>query len=776
MVRWLALASACCVVGAVHAQTSQEPAPTQVSVPGLRISPGLRTHPGLTDDDMPVFLEGDRMDGDPDVVVTLTGNAQVRRIDTVLKGDRINYRKGTGDLQAEGSVRLLRDASLVVGPRLKYNVDKETGEVEQPDFWVGESGGRGIASHADILSRARMRLTDVIYTGCPCPRPSWEIHADRVDLDFDENEGVARNGVLYFKEVPILASPYLTFPIKKERKSGFLLPTYGTSSNGGIDIMVPYYLNLAPQYDMTLMPRILSKRGVQLGAEFRYLGRSYAGQISGAYLPDDRVTGRSRWVYSAQHRQTLGNGFYYDWNLNGASDDNYFRDITSIGLNEASTTRLPRRARFGWSSRYWQTYVQTFTYQTLQDVDDPLRPPYDKLPEIYLKGAHYDWGGFDVEWESTATRFRRPLMFGSRIGPDGDRLESYPTISYPIVRPGWYITPKAGVHMTQYQTKWYDTNWNNLSGGMDQYASHNSRVVPIVSLDAGMVFERDTTLFGKDSIQTLEPRVYYLRVPYRNQDALPVYDTSLADFSFSQAFDENIYTGGWDRISNANQITMGLTTRWLDAESGFERVSLSGAQRVYFEDQQVTLPGETPRTDVRSDFLIGATAALTDTLSTQISLQYNPYDARWDRSSISARWAPQRLTRVAASYRYQREPQPGVRYQPRGQEQVSLAGQWPLTQRWFGVGRVDYSLRESRITQAIAGLEYKGDCCWVGRVVFQRYAVAENEANTALFFQLELTGLGSLGTDPMQLLSRSIPGYESVTPSIPSATTFERYE
>ncbi|MNV40091.1 LPS-assembly protein LptD precursor [compost metagenome] len=362
-------------------------------------------------------------------------------------------------------------------------------------------------------------------------------------------------------------------------------------------------------------------------------------------------------------------------------------------------------------------------------------------------------------------------------------------MSYPIVRPGWFIIPKAGVNYTQYQTKWYGEDALGLNGGSaDGLPRSQSRTVPIMSLDAGLIFERDTSLFGKASTQTLEPRLYYLRVPYRDQSKMPVYDTSLADFSFSQAFEENIYTGGWDRISNANQLTAALTTRWLDANTGFERMSLAVAQRLYFEDQEVTLPGETPRENVRSDFLVGASAALTDTLSTDVAAQYNPYDNQWSRGLVSARWSPQRLTTVAVSYRYQRDPQPGVQYQPQGQNQVSLAVQWPFSKRWYGVGRVDYSLRSGpsstvanttespRVTQAIAGLEYKGDCCWVGRVVYQRYAVSATDANSAVFFQLELSGLGSLGTDPMNLLNRSIPGYTSITPPVPAGTTFERYE
>ena len=798
MVRWLIL-SAVSLAGAVHAQGSQgirtstetdsEAAPRLQTAPQLRSSTGLRVR-RVPEDGVPSFLHADQMQGDPDANVTLTGKGEVRRIDGVVKGDKIDYRNSTGQTDLQGNVRMMRDGTLVTGPSAQFNIDTDSGEIESPNFWIGANGGAARAERAEIFSRSQMRLTTVQYSGCPCADPSWYIKADGVDLDFDENEGVAHNGVLYFKGVPLLASPYLTFPVKKERKSGFLVPTYGVTSNSGLDISVPYYFNLAPNYDLTLQPRFLSKRGPQLGGEFRYLGSSYSGNMVGSYMSSDWDTGDRRWLFRSRHQQMLGGGFYADWDYARVSDDDYFRDFSTLGLNEASTTYLPQRGRVGWNNNYWQASAQVYTYQTLQDPDAPLDPPLNKLPELSLKGARYDLGGVDLEWTNTAVRFQRPRLDGERWGPDGDRLQSYLTASYPIQRPGWFLIPKVGFHYTQYNTNWYNTDWYGQGGNNQR---DMSRSLPIVSLDAGMVFERDTKLFGNDSIQTLEPRVYYLRVPYRDQSKLPMYDTTLANFSFEQAFSENIYTGGWDRIANANQVTMALTTRWLDAGSGFERLSLSAAQRLYFEDQRVTLPGEIPREDrnVRSDYLVAASAALTDTLSTDVAAQYDPYENNWSRGLISARWRPQRLTSLSLSYRYQRDPPPNSAYQPRGQNQISFAFQWPFSERWYGVGRVDYSLRSApssstadpnaidespRVTQAIAGLEYKGDCCWTGRVVYQRYAVSATDTNSAVFFQLELSGLGSLGTDPMSLLNKSIPGYQSVTPQTPQGTTFERYE
>jgi LPS-assembly protein len=769
-----------------------EPAPEQgVEVLGLRASPALRAHQ-VSDDQKPAYMIADHIEGDPDDKMVLTGNAEVRRIDGVIKGNEITYDRVNGEVTSVDNARLMREGSLAIAPKMTYSMDTGMGQLEDPNFWVGATGAHAIAQQATIFSRSTMRLTNATYTGCGCSNPSWYIKGDSFDLDFDENEGVAKNGVLYFKDVPILASPYLSFPVKRERKSGFLLPTYGGSSRGGLQFSVPYYFNLAPNYDATVTPRYLSKHGMQLGGEFRYLGPTYLGQTAGTYLNNDAQTGNDRWLFMSQHSQSFGNGFYASWNYWKVSDNDYFRDFSQLAINQASTTYLPQQGVFGWNGQYWNANLQVLKYQTLQDPDAPITPPYDKTPELTVNGQRYDWHGFDLEMNATATHFVFPdqnLPPGVvRPGPNGDRLLAYPSIAYPIVRAGWYITPKIGVNLAQYQnTNWF--NGNTSFAGSANFPTSQFRSVPIMSIDSGMTFERDSTLFGKAVTQTLEPRLYYLRVPYRDQSTFPVYDTALADFSFTQAFQENIYSG-WDRISNANQVTAALSTRYLDPQTGFERANLALGQQIYFQDQEVTLPNETPRTNVRSNFLMGAGAALTDSLRTDVAAQYDPYNNRWSRSTISARWSPQRLTTIALAYRYQRDPPPGqTLYQPLGQNQVSLAVQWPFTKRWYGVGRVDYSLRDNAntitdpnqfskptVTQAIAGLEYKGDCCWTGRVVFQRYMVSSNEADTRILFQLELTGLGSLGQDVISVLNRNIPGYQPVNPSQQPGTTYERYE
>jgi LPS-assembly protein len=797
MVRWLILL-AVGVAGAAQAQAAaisnddagagaaSRPA-AQVEVPGLQPVRGMRASPRLREhllpgDSISTFVQGDQIDGSPDTAFTLTGHAQIRRPDAVLKGDRIHYDRKTGEVTVDGNLRVLRDATLITGPSGRINLDDDEGEINAPDFWLGATGGTAQAQHADIFSQSEFRLTQVRYSGCSCSDPSWYIKADSLDVDMDENEGVARNGVLYFKGVPILASPHLTFPVKDERKSGFLMPTYSASSRTGFTLAVPYYLNLAPNYDLTLDPQLMSKRGMMLGATGRYLGDGYTGLTQLNYLPSDREAHRDRWMYRWTHYQRFDGGFYANWDIQRVSDNNYYRDINNtIGLNTASTVYLPQTITAGWLNTYWNASVQSLHYQTLQDPAAPVAPPFNELA-ARVNGHRYDWNGFDVNMDASAVRFTRPLQLGTRLSPDGNRFQIYPSVSYPIVHPGWYITPKIGVNYTQYgNTNWYNTDFNQL-GGLSSYGTSASRTVPILSLDTGMTFDRQTSLFGRSATQTLEPRLYYLYIPYRNQNNLPVYDTYLAPFSFDQAFQENRYVGGWDRINNANQLTAAVTTRWIDNATGLERFSLSGGIQQYFVDQMVTLPGEVARTHQHSDLLGGASAALTDTLSTDLGVQYDAYGHRVSQAYTSLRWSPQRLTTVALTYRYQSNALINQQYLPTPQNQISLGVQWPFSKHWYGVGRIDYALGQeatggnSRFPQAMLGVEYKSDCCWSARVVFQRYAISGSQANTALFFQLELTGLGSLGSDPMDLINRNIPGYQPVTPAPQPGSSFERYE
>ncbi|WP_432786845.1 LPS-assembly protein LptD [Oligella sp. MSHR50489EDL] len=789
-------------IGQTHAQG------TGLRVPMLE-SPMLR-EVNAPQDDIITITDSETFDVTDDTnKFILQGGAQVRRSDVILKGDRITYDRELGKMRAEGHARLYQEGNLFTGEEIEYNVDSENGEFLGPIYSFAD-GSSGKADFADMLDRNHLRLFNATFASCPCPDPSWYLAAERVDLYDDENEGIARNAKVYVGDIPVFWSPYFTFPLRQEKKTGFLTPTFSYSSRSGADIIAPYFINLAPNYDATLTPRWLSKRGLMLGGEFRYLQPNYSGQITGAYLPKDKnFNDQKRWTYGIIHRQQLGSllgfNFGFNFNWNKASDGNYFRDLDDLEINEADRTYLNQSATLTFSGhRFWSGFLRWDQYQGLHDLalnsesDAPgagVYRQYERKPELLIRGARYDWGGFDVSTVNTLTRFEFPkypaylrggesawLDHNGHTEPNGTRFISYSTLSYPIVRPGWYITPKVGLHFSHYETDWYK---GRPGGGF--FAQDNSqkrsqsRTLPIFSIDSGMTFERDTTFFGKASKQTLEPRLYYLYIPFREQSGIPVYDTSVSQFGFGTAFTENRYSGGWDRINNANRLTFGLTTRWLDAHSGLERLALQVAQSFSFQPQKVTLSNNEQLANNRSEFLASLSARLTDKLNTEAAIQYDPYEKKIAQSSVSVRWNPKRLTSLSLSYRYQREPllSPegyGYSYQLSSKENVIVAGQWPITEKINAVGRLDYSIKESRSTQSIAGIEYRSNCCWSARVLFQRYAVAREKTNSRVFFQLELSGLGALGSDPMKTIRENIPGYEPTEVPVPVRSTFERYE
>ncbi len=748
--RWFSLIAAWAVIPLAQAQESVS------AVPSLRSASQLESRAGQHREDAPVFIEAESLTGQAQEFFQLDGQAEIRRPGMVIKGNRLRYDQVEDEVEAEGGVRILHDGLSLSGPRLRMNLVSGTGLIEEAAFQYAPTGGRGQAESLELLGNKRARARGVRYTGCDCEAPAWELRASRVDFDYNTDVGVGYGSVLYFKGVPILGAPVLSFPLSDARKSGFLSPTFGLTSKSGLEFQLPYYVNIAPNRDLTLYPRYMQRRGWQLGGEFRYLGADYAGQTSLFYLPDDRRAHRDRYLLRSQHQHRLGDRLRLDWNVNKASDDAYFRDLSAVGTGQSSTATLERSLTLSWNEEYWSAFGRVVNYQTLQDPLAPIVPPYAREPQLHLTGARYDVNGFDLRFDADLTRFSAP----TQQQRSGSRAFVQQTVSYPVIRPGGFFIPTVKLHAAQYHN-------DSFQG---QASGNQSLVVPVMSLDSGLVFERETDVMGEALTQTLEPRLYYLRVPRRNQLDLPIYDTALADFNFAQIFSDNLYVGN-DRYAEANQLTAALSTRWLDPKTGQERARITGAQRIYFGEHEPVMKGETPRSGGRSDFLLSVYGALTSTLSGETTIQYNPDIDRVTRSTIGFRWHPKRLSTLSVAYRYKR---PDVTVT--GQELLDVAFQWPLARNVFGIGRINYSLQENRIAESVAGIEYVGNCCWAARVVAQRYAVARQNATTAMFFQLELTGFGGIGNNPITTLRRTIPGYQLVNPTPARETVFERYE
>lgn len=698
----------------------------------------------------PSFIEADRITGLNDVETVAEGAVSVRRADNTLTTDRLIYRQLDDEVEAVGNVELRQHEDVIRGPHLKLKMAENLGFIDEPQYTIkrapdaGASGdmtvGSGAARRLEFAGKNQYHLSHATYSTCAPSDPAWFARASSIQLDYDKEIGQAYDTTLVFQDVPLLYSPWLTFSLNNKRKSGLLAPTIGTTSKSGFEFSIPYFWNIAPDMDATFTPRLMTKRGLALGTEFRYLDANYNGILQADVLPDDRVTHRRRSSYSYNHNQNFGLGFSGSLDLNGVSDDTYFSDLSSRMTNIAQNNLL-RQGVFRYASTWWNLNLMAQSFQTLQDPAlPPVAIPYRRLPQLTLNAERAD-----LPLDSHFAFRGEFVQFAHPDQIEGRRIILKPEVSLPLQTPAFSLTPKLALHSTTY----------HLDDWQGRPAERLSRNVPMFSLDGSMVFERPLDLSARSVIQTLEPRFYYLRVPTRDQNAIPVFDSGLTDFNFAQIFSENRYSGD-DRIADANQLTVAVTSRLINAENGAELLRGAVGQRYYFKDQEVVLPGETPRSGRTADFLAALSGEIAPYLNLDAGLQYNPRDNQVNRLALTARYQPALGKVISAGYRYNRElldtpTNNNVR-------QIDIAGQWPLSRNWSAVGRYNYSLEDHRLIESVGGLEYNADC-WTSRFVLQRIATATGDSSTAFFIQLELNGFASVGSNPLDLLKRSIPGY-----------------
>ena len=761
----------------------------------LQLAPSLQPAPrGDAAKKLPIVLQAREVRGRPDLETVAEGDAEFRRGGLVIRADRLSYDHPDDLAVAHGNVRVSRDGNIYTGPDLQLKVQRFEGFFLSPTYFFSRTGAGGSAQRIDFIDDQRAIATGATYTSCPpdgSAGPAWLLSTRRVKLDFEANEGIAEGAVLRFLGVPILGAPVLSFPLTDERKSGWLPPSINIDNRSGLQTSVPYYWNIAPNRDATFTPGILTKRGVSLGTEFRYLEPRYAGVAKVDVLPNDRITGRARYALDWGHEAELINETRFAMHLLRASDDEYWKDFPR-GIKSLTPRLLLSDAQAIRDAGAWTTYARVLRWQVLQNLD-PQNPenqglivaPYERLPQIGARTVRRFGSGLEFGFEGEFNRFTNPVgtvapgsVAGTTIPldrPTGMRVHALASLARPWVTPGWSLTPRLSLNAAT-----YSLDRPIVSPSQPQFDGRSSvsRVIPTFSVDSAWTFERETSWFGRVVRQTLEPRLLYVNTPFREQTGLPNFDSAGKDFNFESIYTENAFSG-IDRVSDAHQLTAGVTTRLLDPLTGAEALRLGVAQRYLFRDQKVT-PEGTTLTQRFSDVLLLGSSNLVTHWNLDASLQYSPDSNRIARSIVGVRYSPGPFRTVNATYRLTR----GLT------EQVELGWQWPLYGRtpdearaapssgsqsckgtWYGVGRINYSTRDSRITDSIIGTEYDAGC-WIARVVAERLSTGRAEATTRLLFQLELVGLSRLGSNPLQVLKDNIPGYRLLRDgTAPPATT-----
>ncbi len=684
----------------------------------------------------PAIIEADSLTGKSSREIEASGNVLLNKGDQSIRADQLRYSQDTQDIDARGGVILQQRGDSLSGPHLKLNMDTNVGSMEQPNFYIAENAARGSAELMNIQDKQHYSFTQASYTTCPADDQDWQLKMSGLSIDQDRHIGTARNTWVEFMHVPILYSPWMDFALNNQRKSGFLSPIFGGSVQGGSELTLPYYWNISANRDATIAPRILRKRGLLLNNEFRYLETRYAGEAHVDVLPNDKLTEQSRTHFALKHKQAFNQNLSLYTDLNRVSDDAYFRDLAD-NVNATSQVNLLREGILSYNANDWIATARVQRFQTLQDPAAPIVPPYTRLPQITL-GTQQIHAGANFYFASEFVDFSHPTL------PDGKRLALNPSVSFPLIHDnGFYITPKIGLHST-----YYALGANKLAA----QPSTATRNVPIVSIDSGVAFERTGHLFDTDYAQTLEPRLFYVYVPYKDQALLPNFDSAQADFSFTQMFTENRFFGS-DRIGDANQLTVAATSRWLNQDTGAERLKIMAGERFSFDTPRVNLGSSAASTN-KSDILFAASGQVTRAWSLDSELQFDPNQLHVQRYNIATHYRPEAGKTLNFGYRFTRNIL----------RQADISTQWPLWGRWHALAKWNYSLQDARILEAIGGLEYN-QSCWTVRLVAQRFATATQQTNTSWFLQLELNELLRMGSDPLSLLKQSVPGYTKLNDS-----------
>jgi LPS-assembly protein len=599
---------------------------------------------------------------------------------------------------------------------------------------LGANNARGGATSLLITREGELQLDDVRYTTCPPGSNDWELQAADIDLDTRAGVGTARHIRLRFQGVPILWAPYISFPAGDARKSGILTPEIGSSTRGGNEIQVPYYWNIAPNYDATFTPRLLTDRGLQVQTDFRYLSRLHDGQLIAQVLPNDNAyNDELRSLLAVEHRSLLTNGLRGLLSFREVSDDQYFEDLGG-SLSESSTTHLNRYLAFDWHSDTLSAFLRVQDYQTLDSAIPPTEEPYQRLPQLVVSCYWPD----SLAMLTTSIN-AEVVNFDREVGITGWRANIAPKFELPVTGRGWFFTPALAWDYTRYQL-------DNTLPGDDQSVD---RSLPIASVDTGLVLER-TMRSSAARLQTLEPRMLYVHIPFEDQSQLPVFDTIVPDLNLVQLFRTNRYLG-IDRIGDTNQLSLGITSRITDASSGQELVTATVGQTQYFGDREVTLPGDEPIRSESSDYIAEIRFFLYDHWNFDFGHQWGTGENGTTQSEARLQYRPSGNKILNMAYRYRRD----------SLEQADVSWSWPLGSKWNFVGRYNYSLRDQTALEQFYGLEYES-CCWGLRLITRRYiSTRDGTQDSSVGLQLVLKGMTNVGTAAGKLLERGILGYSA---------------
>lgn len=671
-----------------------------------------------------VYLEADQALFKEQGQSILEGAVVIAKNTTRLTADLATYNKQTQQISAQGNVYFISDGLELRTRKIDFNLATSTGEIQQADYQFNNADGRGSSRKLSREANGVARLTDASYTTCPVGNNSWSLHAKNIELDQDKQLGTARNLKLKIKDTTVAYLPYFSFPLNENRKSGFLTPTFASNETSGVNISIPYYWNLAPNYDLTLTTNYLSQRGLKLDSEFRYISTKHKGQFQYEFLPDDQDYNDSRYFFNLDYERKLDADSQLTLNAQGVSDNEYFEDL-GTSLESSSIVNLERTLRYTTRRGDWSFSALAQDFQVLDDTTEA----HARLPQLNLHWQPVS-DPDSIQWSVRGEY----TFFTNSNANDGQRIDLQAAARKRYANEFAYLTPAISVRHTSYQQDQGDKNTVH-------------RTLPTLSVDSGLFFERK--LKQGELTQTLEPRVYYTYTPFRDQSDIQIFDSSLKTLSYSRLFSDNRFTGK-DRIEDANRLSTSLTTRLQNNETGREVFRASVGQIYHFDERQVTLPDDPLPTGQRSELVFEAAGELNASTRVVSTAFVNTRDG-----SVSA-------SQIKINYKDQKERILNLGYSQRKNdyEAAHVSFATPVTQQWKLAGGYEHDLENDRMLESVLGLEYR-DCCWKARVAGRRYLLSDNtNYDDAIFIELELKGLGNFGSSASDFLGNRIYGYE----------------
>ncbi|MCH9697961.1 MAG: LPS assembly protein LptD [Gammaproteobacteria bacterium] len=741
------------------------------------ISEPIRRLPTLQPrDEAQVNVGADYVEAQEREVTTFIGNVDITRADQRIKAHYATYDAIAETVQARDDVVYLEHGMALQSDTLFLNLQNSTGKLRNAIFIVNSIPARAQARTAFFESMTLSRYEDAAYTTCPPGNQDWVVHAEKLKLDREQGWGIAHNAWLNFMDVPFLYTPYMSFPLDDRRKSGFLAVSFDSSQESGFGVTVPYYWSIAPNFDATIAPRFLTGRGLMLGGEFRYLTSQSAGELAAEVLTYDTQKKQPRGQVSFLHRTVFSPELRANIDAHFVSDDDYLDQLGNT-LGVTNNRHVRSQARLDYVNEHFSLLTRVENYQTIDDTIPNEERPYRRLPQILFTTSKPVWDtGILADLNTEFTFFHQ----NNRV--TGQRLDVRPSLAFPIDREYGYIHPKISMAHTQYWYNGSNTGPIQSDGSFREFSDTNSRTLPIASLDASLFLEQDLSIGSNQFLHTIQPRLFYVYIPEKNQNDIPLFDTNENDFTFYQMFRENRFAGG-DRIGDTNHLTAAVTSSILDAETGREQLRVSIGEIFYFKDREVTLFGrecleQRFTNDIRcqkdnndfSNVIAEISATLTDTLKVFGAIYWDPISKSVRRRQFELQYHDDMNRIFNIGYRFRNDTGNQADTFNRTDtlvDRIDGSFHLPIFKHWNIIGRMQYSFNNNIILDSFLGFEHD-NCCWrlrvIGRHFINDFSEASNQenshANNAIFVQLELKGLASFGNKKVgKYLERNIKNY-----------------